>query len=254
MFPKCPGKKRAFRCNVCKSTTANNQVSTYTSLYSYANITTFYNLVGPNYQIVKQYQCGHCHEKFDVLGGIQSHLVDAHGQYEKATTPLLGGLKEIETLIKQNDVEMLKKRLAHTKENWSEWRFLKTIDVGAWSKQQQESKIILTQLTILHLGIVEHQIEIVYAIIDAALEQGYLNNLLHSKICAEVAEPEINSTFPKDFEWLKEANVIHLSAWFHYESLAYFLRDNNLLDDASNQAGFTPLHIASMQGKAIGTR
>ena len=147
---------------------------------------------------IQEYKCDFCQDTFQHENDIEVHLRGGHDKsndlekehrYSRTSSWEQNDIERFESQIKQNDVEELKKTLSQVP-NWTDLEFQKTIDVSAWIKQQQECKIDLTDLNILHLAIIEHQIESVHAIMAAAQEKGgsFLSTFFKEKINATVAK------------------------------------------------------------------
>ena len=141
--------------------------------------------------------------------------------------------------IKRKDCAGLKKTL-ESNDEWSEWKQILTIDVTTWTNTVQEREITLHNITLLHLAVIERDIDCVKTIVEFAGDEN-LDHLFFQKI-------NVMGIVPDNFEWLKEANAVHLSAWFHNDSLDYFIQlDSRHKDDQNNRHRYSPLHICAMK-------
>ena len=177
-------------------------------------------------------------------------------------TRLRGGASSRLSEEQRNNLDLFSKTLLETNEDWTDWTGEKIIDVSPWfTKSQEENKIRLSNVTLLHDAILDSKFQDVCLIIEAAIQRGFLEKLLQVKIQAEVPDNL------EMFKWLMGANVIHLSTMFDDKSLDHLLdviealpetanaqEMKKLKNDFHNEVGFTPLHIASKVGKTIATR
>ena len=164
-------------------------------------------------------------------------------------------LKALKQII-QNDHEGLRKTLQANHESWPKWMAETVIDVSTWTTIEQESNIYLSQVNLLQFAVIKKNIECVRAIIKVAKEIGSLfwQNLLIESMVQALGDLYAGE-LPENFSWLREANAVHLSAWFHEESLAYFIQlDSKLKDNQDNLCRYSPLHISAMKHNAIATR
>ena len=110
-------------------------------------------------------------------------------------------------------------------------------------------------------------IECVRVIVDLSNKNQCLEKLLRKEVTVPEGDdgrtlsmalqegPGARTLGKQAFEWLKDANAVHLSAMFHEPSLALFIKlYPDLKNDATKQTKFSPLHIASMKDNAVSTR
>ena len=124
---------------------------------------------------------------------------------------------------------------------WKSWKFTMNIRSGGSIK-----------LTVLHVALILRSMEMINFILDKKDIKDYV------QIKVQKSDESLGNTRTDMFEdddWIYGATSVHLAARFFHHCLPKVLKfDDQAVNDQTNEADFSPLHVSSIADMHLGSR
>ena len=144
-------------------------------------------------------------------------------------------------------------KLLKRNKTWSACEIIKNF-MGSWENwsftmEIREPEGGAITVNVLHVAIIMQNSKLIDAILNSKVSSEFLHQRVESKMkekSHEKVEPEI--------KWIYGASSVHLAARYFASCIPNLLKKYDLINDASNQAGMTPLHVAAIGSYSLATK